>query len=271
MNDSRWRLPTPGASLLLGLIVGCGSSGGSSSSTSEARANAAPATEALAPVSRTTAAPREEVAHVVETDTLGAVHGPSAPFLCSREPVAFDLSALDPEGDVPVGFAAAWLYAKQRTHLPGFVVAYSGTTTGPSLGVRVGAVRKVTTGIYTFMKTLPGTETAHVGLNAVDPYLVRSENLGTFVTAFGTTEHREGFIVSGITVEGRLDETCRAMKHVRVTMTLPKENRGQHFGDQVLGEELLGRMTVDTDHDGNPDAWTIRLTGEYLDNMMFSL
>jgi hypothetical protein len=122
------------------------------------------------------------------------------------------------------------------------------------------------------MRTLPGSSVVDIGLEQGDPFHVmtthRSQN---FVTAFGKPTQREGFVISDITVEGELDHECRSLRHVSVTMTLPRENNAaQRFGGWLLGD-ALGPTTVDSHHRGVPDAWSVTLVGESLDSMMFSL
>jgi len=193
------------------------------------------------------------------------------PFLCQRDPVAFDLSALRPGPETPMGFAGAWDHARAVTTLPGLVVAYAGLSHGPELVVRVGAVRHDTPYIYTFMKTLPGAAPARIGLQSPDPFRITSDHQGqNFITAFGSTRDRDGFVVSGITIDAHLDRDCRALRNVYVRMTLPKQNATQHFGGVVLGE-ALGPMDFATDPHGVPDAWTVTLVGDYLNALSFSL
>jgi hypothetical protein len=272
MNDSRRHPTTVHARLLLApavlALASCGSSGGgtSSTSTSEPHENAQLTTQAAGPLEHL--APGEQLTRADESNPGDDRGYPARPFFCSRDPVAFDLSRLNLAGGTPQGFAQAWTYARARSQLPGFVVAYSGTVAGPTLDVRVGAVRKVTNGIYAFMKTVTLTEVVHAGLEQFDPYHVRTQHRGMFVTAFGDTHRREGFIVSSITVDGHLDEACRALHDIKVTMTLPLQNREQRFGDVLLGDVLGAPNT--SDHEGK-EGWRIDLTGDYLENMMFSI
>ncbi len=268
MNDSRRRQTTLRASLLLApLLASCGGPGGSSSaSEAKERANTTPTTQSVT-VERPASAPANHGDQVDPVERGGGY--PAAAYMCTRDPVAFDLSSLQLAGGTPQIFASAWRIAKDRSQFPGFVVAYSGTMFGPELSVRVGAVRKVKEGIYAFMRTVSPGEVVHVGVEQADRYHVRTAHYGNVVTAFGTQHQREGFVISSISIDGRLDETCRTFRQVHVSMTLPvKENEKQRFGGVILGD-VLGTPTA-IDHDGK-SAWRIELTGEQLDNMMFSL
>jgi hypothetical protein len=269
--------------LFLGSVVGCGSNGaspsGSGSSASGTDRNAKSGAEsesaaAHAAASRASAS-SGVLSSVTENEEIPAVQPPEYrlpnPFLCSRDPVAFDLSLLHPAGGTPIGFTGAWSYAQAHSEVPGFMVAYSGTMWGPELTVRVGAVRPAAPGLYTFMASLPGSEVPSQGLNPRDPFLVRTDHLNhNFVTAFGKVKEREGFVISDIIVEGRLDQACQYLRGVVVKMTLPRQNVGQRFGGTTI-DEALGPLTVDTDNDGEPDAWGVTLTGDSLDNVMFKL
>jgi hypothetical protein len=268
------------AALALAFVGGCGSGApGSTTSTAERGAGAEVNSESAArgglgarQSSRAGATPLGSVIGENATPAVAREeHRLPNPFLCSRDPVAFDLSKLHPGGGTPVGFAGAWDYAQDHSELPGFVVAYSGTMWGPAITARVGAVHPVANGVYSFMEVLPATVADTVSLDPRDPFHIRTEHPNqNFITAFGKLREREGFVVSDITVEGRLDQTCQYMRGVTVTMTLPRENVGQRFGATTV-DEALGPMTVVTHSGGEPEAWSVTLTGDSLDNVMFKL
>jgi hypothetical protein len=194
------------------------------------------------------------------------------PYLCSRDPAAFDLSDLSLGSGTPVGFAVPWTTAKRRSKFPGLVVVYSGTATGPELTVRVGSVKKYADGIYTFTKTMPGSAITHKAYEEGDPFHVHTDHMSRdFIVSMGQVQEREGFVARDITVDGELDSMCSALRHVSVRMTVPADlNRKTRFGGVMLGA-VMGPPTEDTDRDGKPDSWLVTLTGDHLKNMMFSL
>jgi hypothetical protein len=277
MNDSRRRQATlyagsPLAAVLaLALFAGCG--GGGSSSETATRDVHTQGTAATGGASQGSRSAPAETPTLSENDDRPAApeHRLPNPFLCSRDPVAFNLTALDPGPGTPLGFVAAWNYAKSRSVLPGFVVAYSGTMWGPAISAQVGAVYAKAPGVYSFMEALPPSAVDTVGLNPSDPFEVRTDHRNhNFITAFGSTRVREGFVVSDVTVEGRLDQTCQYLRNVRVHMTLPEGNIGQRFGGTMI-DTALGPMTSESHGHGVKDGWEITLTGETLDNLMFQL
>jgi hypothetical protein len=193
------------------------------------------------------------------------------PFLCSRDPVAFDLSRLSLAPNTPEGFRLAWDAVRSRTDVPGFVIAYSGTMWGPAITARVGAVKPVTNGLYAFEQALVPSDADVLGAGRADPFHVRTDHLNRdFVVAMGKVREREGFSISHITVDGRLDPLCQSLRNVAVDITLPHSNVGQEFGGRTIAE-AMGPMTLDTDHDGEPDAWELQLTGDSLPSLMFQL
>jgi hypothetical protein len=265
----------PVALAILALLPGCGGHG-SSSEVSERRelraADPADSTRARTQSDRAaraqaaaqTFAQDDEVAPPVETRL-------PVPFLCSRDPVAFDLSALSLGSDTPEAFRLAWGAVQSRTDVPGFVIAYSGTMWGPMITARVGAVKPVTNGLYAFETALVPSDADVLGAGRADPFHMRTDHANRdFVVALGRVREREGFRISNITVDGRLDPLCQSLRNVVVQATLPRSNVGQMFGGRTI-EASMGPMTVDTDRDGVPDAWQITLSGDSLNGLMFQL
>jgi len=268
----------PVALAILALLPGCGGHGSSSEvSERRERRTADPADPADPTNARTqsdraaraqavaqTFAQDDEVAPPVETRL-------PVPFLCSRDPVAFDLSALSLGSDTPEAFRLAWGAVQSHTDVPGFVIAYSGTMWGPMITARVGAVKPVTNGLYAFETALVPSDADVLGAGRADPFHMRTDHTNRdFVVALGRVREREGFKISNITVDGRLDPLCQSLRHVFVQATLPRSNVGQMFGGRTI-EASMGPMTVDTDRDGVPDAWQITLSGDSLNGLMFQL
>jgi hypothetical protein len=284
MNDSgRGRTTLRAAPWLIGLpvvalvgLAGCGSNASPSASSHGGGS-------ALSPQSSPAEALRNlRKAHPVDEnpaiepqlpnfDEIGTA--PPAPpvFACSRQPVAFDLSSLRPAATTPSLFWNAWKHANEHKEVPGFVVVYTGTMSGPIIEARVGAVYPVLPGVYSFMSSTPHTGPARATVDPGDPLHVRSYHTGLeFPTAFGTVRNREGFIIAGIDIEGRLDSECHNLLDVVVTMRLPKSNFGQRFGVQTVDEEL-GHMIEDYDLDGQVDSWIVTMTAPVLEAVKFQL
>jgi hypothetical protein len=255
--------------LLGGSAASCGGHGGGGASEG-AQPQAEPTDRATERANARTGAPVQ----VRNDDDDLVVAPPSsrvpAAYLCTRDPVAFDLSQLTPVDPTATGFASAWAYARAESDIPGFVVTYSGTYSGPVIHASVGPVYPVADNIYSFMHVLPRGEPVEVRRDAADPFRMISSSRQEFITAFGTVHDRQGFVVSAVTVDGRLDARCQSLRDVRVTMTLPKTNIGQRFGGTTM-DEALGPMTEDTNGDGEPDSWSVTLAAHSLHNLMFRL
>jgi hypothetical protein len=171
-------------------------------------------------------------------------------FLCAKDPVAFDLSQLRPTSTTPIKFWYSWVYARQKGDFPGFVVAFTGTATGPVVQGRVGAVHMGRGGFLEFSRKMLPTVAEPVWADPEERgHVVGSFGRSPFLTAFGSEQEREGFFLSNVRVEGLLDSNCQELRNVRVTLTLPHENLGQRFGNMTI-DEALGKMTTDTDGDG---------------------
>jgi hypothetical protein len=259
----------------LAFLTGCGS-GASPSSGAGARATDSKEVahdRSQGPVT-SAASPRSE-SPVLDDNGLPVQpppQQPPGPFLCARDPIAFDLSLLFPAPETPDGFIQAWGEVRARTEIPGFVVVYSGVSKGPSIIVRVGAVRQATAGAFGFQRLLPPSDPVAMGLYPDDPFHFRSFNSrGDFVTALGKRRERDGFVVSKVLVDGRLDRGCEYLNDVTVELTLPGgRNMGQWFGGRTI-DEALGPVNIDTDRDGKPDSWRVKLTGPSLTAMDFKL
>jgi hypothetical protein len=264
----------PLALAVLASLPACGSHGSSSSEVSERREVRAEDPSAVARTQSQRAARAQTLArNSAEEDEVTPVVESRlpVPFLCSRDPVAFDLSALSLGSDTPETFRLAWDAARAHTDVPGFVIAYSGTMWGPAITARVGAVKPVTNGLYAFETALVPSDADVLGAGRADPFHVRTDHTNRdFVVALGTVREREGFKISNITVDGRLDPLCQSLRNVFVQATLPGSNVGQRFGGHTI-EAAMGPMTVDTDRDGVPDAWQITLSGDSLNSLMFQL
>ncbi len=275
MDDSRRGRTTLRAGLLPATaalaLLACGSP--ASSGSRATASSAAPEVHAAAQGGSLTGRAQSRSVEVVDEETRSepVQHRLPAQFLCSRDPVAFDLTRLELGPGTPPGFAGAWNDVRAHSQLPGFVIAYSGTKWGPMITARVGSVIEPAQGLFRFMESLPTSELDVVGLNQRDPFQIHTEHRGReFVVAFGSREQRDAFVISDIIVDGRLDRGCQYLHHVVVTLTIPHRNAAQTFGGTTLGD-VLGPMTVDTNQDGKPDAWGVMLTGDTLDNLMFSL
>jgi hypothetical protein len=195
---------------------------------------------------------------------------PPAPpvFVCHRDPVAFDLSQLRPTWSTPAAFYYAWVYANREREVPGFVVTYTGTYSGP-VQASVGAVYPSSPGTYSFMLGLHNTPPVLATIDA-DRFHVKSySDDAEFVTAFGTVQNREGFRVSKIAIDGHLDSECRFLRNVVVDMWLPASNVGQHFGNQTIDEEL-GSM-IELDPVTKSKGWVVTMTAPVLEAMRFRL
>jgi hypothetical protein len=272
MNDSLRRHPTHAplsvpvsviGLAFLGLTAACGSG-----ATSPAEGTRASNDNAAAPVresheTRTISVPVTTAAGTTLTPVeVNVTREAPPPFLCPRDPIAFDLSLLRPTDGTPVKFWYAWAYARRHQELPGFVITYYGTATGPFIEAQAGAVRPVRTSVYTFMDRLTPTYPERVDQDPSDPFRVTTTVGRTpFMTAFGAERQREGFFISSLTVQGHLDVQCQSLRDVVVTMKLPlAENRGQRFGNMTV-DEALGPA-----EDG---GWTIAMAAQSLDSLPF--
>jgi hypothetical protein len=278
MDDSRrWQTTRFAGLALVGVaaVTSCGSSGSSATpgpghvQRDQSVDRSAPLAISRGPESIPN--PADDDLDGVDRSPIREDHG-ALPFLCATDPVAFDLSALQPTRGTPPAFWYAWLYAQKSADVPGFVIAYTGTGSGPHVEARVGAVRPVGPGTYAFMKRLAPTDAETVSSDANDPFRVRSTNGHTpFLTAFGLAGQRQGFYVSSISVEGHLDYKCEYLRDVVVTMSLPADkNRGQRFGNSTVSE-ALGPVTLDTDGDRVADSWTVTMEARALDALKFRL
>jgi len=277
MNDSRCRQHTAAYACLLvatlGLTPSCGSGAAPSSESTQRAAQGKVGVEG-APTRTHIGATGP--ARAEDDDNAASATSPAqpgaTPFLCMRDPAAFDLSQLTVIDPSPAGFGQAWIHAKYEADVPGFVVVYTGTMTGPNVHATVGTVYQPRHDTWEFMTALPRSEEGYAApRDPADPFFVKSIHSNKkFITAFGQLRKREGFIISEITVEGHLDGACRRLKNVVVTMVLPKDNLTQVFGGRVLGE-VMGPMTTDTDNDGVPDAWTVTAVGASLSPLNFAL
>jgi len=192
-------------------------------------------------------------------------------FLCAKDPVAFDLSQLRPTSTTPIKFWYSWVYARQKGDFPGFVVAFTGTATGPVVQGRVGAVHMGRGGFLEFSRKMLPTVAEPVWADPEERgHVVGSFGRSPFLTAFGSEQEREGFFLSNVRVEGLLDSNCQELRNVRVTLTLPHENLGQRFGNMSI-DEALGKMTTDTDGDGVPDAWVVDMVAPKIESMAWRL
>jgi len=285
MDDTKHRLVMARVAVLLvtgASALGCGSGGGndspsSSRGTTRSGSTGGPnaRTESSPVGARVTSAAPSNGYNLVDDEArppepVEENHG-RAGFLCSRDPVAFDLSGLTAGESTPVRFGYAWAYAKQHSAMPGFVIAYSGTASGPPIHGQVGAVRVSHEGGYAFMRRLDPTPAEQVSSAPENPFHVMGGfGRSDIVTAFGTPEAREGFVISRITVDGTLDPQCNHLRNVVVTMILPGRNVGQHFGTMTI-DEALGPFTEDTDLDGKADGWSVTMVARSLDALTFHL
>jgi len=268
MDESRPRQTVLRAGLLmaaLGSVAACGSGASPSTGGGKQSAGGSGPTLESSHVGPATAQLFDDEAVPTPPD----LRPRPGPFVCMRDPVAFDLSKLKPVSDTPLPFWFAWVQAQARAEVPGFVVVYTGLATGPSIQQTVGAVSKAGPSTYRFMARQPPSMTEAVWQDPNDPlHIAGSNDARTFGTAFGPERERQGFYISTIRVEGHLDPTCQALHNVTVTMTLPKENEGQRFGNQSI-EGALGPMSVDSDSDGHPDSWRVTMAAQSLDALMF--
>ncbi len=277
MNDSRRRqLRAARASLLvaaLGLTPSCGSSASPSAAGGASQTQAAGTVDTESRPGRATARSAVRSFDPTSDDdesvpVVIAPHGQATAALCNRESVAFNLSALTPVDPTPAGFASAWRNAREQGDVPGFVVAYTDAFSGPP-HANVGPVYLSRNRTWSFMPALPTAGNETLERDPADPLHVKStHSRERFVTAFGTINERSGFVVSRVTVEGRLDAMCRRLRDVVVTMTLPPENVNQRFAGFEL-RDALGPPMPGTGGDGIADGWTVKVVGDSLSPLNF--
>lgn len=181
-------------------------------------------------------------------------------LVCGVSQRAFDLSQMAVASAVPQAFANAWK-AEQMAILqgpPGLGLGLRNLDVGP-VRATVGAVYAVSQVNYAFV----GVPSSESGLAATVGAAPRSITVGPidthFVVSFTSNMMAHGFSVSAIGAEVTLSAQCDAATG-QIDLTVPATNVDQPFGGSTVGD-ALGSPTVDTDHDGMNDAWTVSLTG----------
>ena len=188
-----------------------------------------------------------------EARSLSNNYGTS--LVCENS-VDIDLSRISVAAGTPTAFANAWT-AEQTVGTPGLGSGFTALDVGP-VTATVGAVYAVSAVEYAFvgvpssvrnLATSPGTSPKKIKLGPLAAHrrLVHVEHAA------------HGFSVSAITGTLTLSAECDAATG-QIDLTIPASNQDQEFGGNTVGA-ALGAPTVDTDHDGTNDAWTLSLTG----------
>jgi hypothetical protein len=202
----------------------------------------------------------------------GAVYKPTKPvdagqnYICSKDEVVFDLSALAPlEPQMSPAIASAWAQeipaSTSPTAIPSLVLAATGTRTGPVVA-RLGGVN-LSSGVPTVAPLGEGTAAisipyvAQERLRLVLPRVAVSASL-----TVGAETDRRAIRISAVSFELVTDDICSELSgEVLLEISAAQNEDGQvRFGTTTTLSQVFGAFDTDTDSDSILDGWTIRLS-----------